>query len=265
MLDGLVAGSVALLAGGGARTAVAVGLAMTLLQLGIGTVNDIVDAPRDRDHKAGKPIPAGLVEPGHAVTLAIACFTTGLALSLAVDVRVALLGIVVIAIGLSYDLWLKGTDWSWAPFALGIPILPVFGWLGARASLPPAFALLIPVAIAAGAGLAIANALVDVERDRAAGASSLAARLDRPRADLTIAALFATVAAIAVVSAVGSGGPPAHIALVAALGAVPTLAAWWALGRNPPARERAWQAEAVGLAGLAAAWIWLIRDTGGLG
>ncbi len=34
---------------------------MTLLQFAIGTVNDLVDAPRDAGHKPGKPIPAGLV------------------------------------------------------------------------------------------------------------------------------------------------------------------------------------------------------------
>ena len=264
MLDGLVSGSVALLAGGGPTTAITLGAAMTVLQLGIGTVNDIVDAPRDRGKKAGKPIPAGLVDPAHAAALAVACFATGVVLALAVDVRVAVLAVVVIGIGLAYDLWLKGTAWSWAPFAVGIPILPVFGWLGARASLPPAFGLLIPVAIAAGAGLAIANALVDIERDRAAGASSLAARLGRPRADVAVAGLFAAVGASAVVSAVVFGGPTAQVLLVAGSATVPVVAARWAIGRDPAGRERAWQAEAVGLAALAAAWIWLIRDTGAL-
>ena len=38
--------------------------------------------------------------------------------------------LVVIAIGLAYDLRLKGTAWSWLPFAVGIPILPVYRLAG---------------------------------------------------------------------------------------------------------------------------------------
>ena len=30
----------------------------------------------------------------------------------------------------------KGTAWSWLPFAVGIPLLPVYGWLGAAGALP---------------------------------------------------------------------------------------------------------------------------------
>src|SRR5580765_746158 len=63
ILDGLVSGAIAFLAGGVADEVVRVGLAMTALQLGIGTVNDVVDAPRDAGRKAGKPIPDGLVSP----------------------------------------------------------------------------------------------------------------------------------------------------------------------------------------------------------
>ena len=36
---------------------------MTALQVSIGTLNDLVDAPRDAGRKPGKPIPAGLVTP----------------------------------------------------------------------------------------------------------------------------------------------------------------------------------------------------------
>src|SRR5436190_973174 len=100
-----------------------IGLAMTLLQLGIGTVNDIVDAPRDAGRKAGKPIPEGLVSPQAARTLAMLVFVVGTALAVGVSYVTGLLALVVIAIGLGYDLVLKGTVWSWLPFAVGIPIL----------------------------------------------------------------------------------------------------------------------------------------------
>src|SRR6478752_9445099 len=45
LLDGLVVAAVALIAGAHAGTAVALGVSMTALQVSIGTLNDIVDAP----------------------------------------------------------------------------------------------------------------------------------------------------------------------------------------------------------------------------
>ncbi|MEA2607020.1 MAG: hypothetical protein QOI00_1777, partial [Chloroflexota bacterium] len=177
-----MSGAIAFLAGGAADQVVRVGLAMTALQLGIGTVNDIVDAPRDAGRKAGKPIPGGLVTPAGARLIAIGCFLAGIVLAASVSSATGVLAPVIIAIGLAYDLLLKGTAWSWLPFAIGIPILPLFGWIGIASSLPIAFLVLVPAAMAAGAGLAIGNTLVDVERDRDAGISSIALRLGPTRA-----------------------------------------------------------------------------------
>ena len=135
---------------------------MTLLQLGIGTTNDVVDAAHDAGRKPGKPIPAGLVAPGSARVAAVACFAGGALLAATVIPALVALSLLVIAIGLAYDLRLKGTARSWLPFAVGILVLPVYGWLGATGSLAPAFAALIPAAVLAGAALAIGNSLVDV-------------------------------------------------------------------------------------------------------
>jgi len=126
-------GAIALVAGGAPDVAIRIGLAMTLLQLGIGTVNDLVDAPFDAGRKAGKPIPAGLVSTAAGRAAAVALFGGGVLLAASVSIALAGLSVVVIGIGLAYDLRLKGTAWSWLPFAVGIPILPVYGWLGAAA------------------------------------------------------------------------------------------------------------------------------------
>ena len=106
-----------------------------------------------------------------------------------------------VAIGLAYDLRLKGTPWSWLPFAAGIPILPVFGWVGATGGLTPMFAVLIPAAVAAGTALAIANSLVDVDRDRAAAVTSVAAALGEGSAQVVAVGLFAAIAIAAASSA----------------------------------------------------------------
>jgi 4-hydroxybenzoate polyprenyltransferase len=231
---------------------------MTLLQLGIGVVNDVVDAPLDAGRKAGKPIPDGLVDPVAARRAAVVLFAAGVLLGATVGAAIAALSLVVIGIGLVYDLRLKGTAWSWLPFAIGIPILPVYGWLGATSTLAPAFAALVPAAMAAGAALAIGNSLVDVERDRAAGRTSVAARLGPRRAGQVATLLLVLVVAIAVGSAALAGSAPAGLVGIAATGAVALVASVAATGRSPRAREWAWRVQAVALAVLAVTWIGMV-------
>jgi len=231
---------------------------MTALQLGIGAVNDVVDAPRDAGHKPGKPIPAGLVPVRLAVLMAAIAFTTGVGLAAAGGPMEVGLAIVVIGIGLAYDLRLKGTAWSWLPFAIGIPLLPVFGWVGATGGLSPMFVVLIPAAVAGGAALAIANALVDVGRDRSAGMTSVAIALGEGRAQMIGIVLLAGIAVAAAGSAfvLGRGAPV--VTTVGLIGCLPIAAASLARPSDPTRRENAWRAEAVGLGLLAVAWIQLV-------
>lgn len=258
ILDGLVSGAVAYLAGAAPIDAARLGLAMTALQFGIGATNDIVDAPRDAGHKPGKPIASGLVSTPIAGLVAIAGFGVGLVLSSVSGAPTVALALVVILIGLAYDLRLKGTAWSWLPFAVGIPILPVFGWLGATGTLPPVFGILVPVAVAAGAGLAIANALADIERDQAAGTASIATALGAGRAWAIQAGLIGVVAVAAVGSAAILGASAGRVVLVAVAGCVPVAGLALGRGGGPGRRERAWQLEAVGIAALGVAWIWVV-------
>jgi 4-hydroxybenzoate polyprenyltransferase len=234
---------------------------MTLLQLGIGVTNDLVDAPHDAGRKPGKPIAAGLVGRQTALRVALGLFAAGLVLGASVGPVVGLLSVVVVGIGLAYDLRLKGSAWSWLPFAVGIPILPAYGWIGATGGLAPPFIVLLPAAVAAGAALAIGNALVDVERDRASGISSVAVALGGRTAQRAVVGLLAGVliAAVGSALAVGSAGMgasprPIVLGLVVA-GGLPVAAAWVGAGRSPVAREWAWRVEAIGLATLAGLWL----------
>jgi 4-hydroxybenzoate polyprenyltransferase len=249
--------AVSLVAGGAAITAVRLGVAMFALQASIGTVNDIVDAPRDAGRKPGKPIPAGLVSRPTAQVVAATAALVGLALSTASGVATLGLALIVLAIGFAYDLFAKGTAWSWVPFAVGIPLLPVFGWYGTAGELAPVFALLVPVAVVTGAALAIANARADAGRDAAAGIDSVAIRLGPDRSWLVAGGLLAVVAVIAIATLVEWDAPVA--AVIGALAGVVVLAVGVALGRGrgtTPARlERAWELQAVGVGVLAAAWL----------
>jgi len=264
LLDAAVTGVIAAIAGGSPAVCVRLAVAMFCLQAAIGTVNDMVDAVADGDRKLGKPIPAGRVGVATARLVAVVALAVGLALSALSGPAVLAVALLGTAVGFSYDIRLSGTRWSWLPFALGIPLLPVYAWLGGSGGLPAAFLILLPTAFLAGAGLAYANALADLERDRAAGTETVATALGRDGTWRTGAALQGVVVVIAVtMTAVVDGGGPA---LVAALVAAGLVVLGLALGQSddPWRRTRGWEVQGVGVGLLAAAWLAGVVGTGTL-
>jgi 4-hydroxybenzoate polyprenyltransferase len=255
---------VATIAGAGVSLALLLALSMLLLQFGIGAANDWADAPADAVALPRKPIPDGRVARGLAARIAAAAAAAGLALAAGAGAATAVIAAVGLLIGLAYDLRLKGTRWSWVPYAAGIPLLPLFAWVGATRAMPPAFAVLLPVAMIAGAALAVANALADLERDERAGVETVATALGVAPARRVDAILQAVVVAAAVGSAIILGGGPAGIALglvgagVVAVG----VGIGWGSGRR--ARQRAWEVQAVGLAVLAVGWVMALAIAGHL-
>ena len=256
VLDGLATAAVVLLAGGDGTVALRLGAAMTALQASIGALNDLVDARLDLGRKPGKPIPAGQVSPTIARFVLIGAAGAGFALTVPSGPGLMAIAGLGLAVGYAYDLVAKGTAWSWVPFAIGLPLLPVFAWFGARGSLSPAFGMLLPAAVAAGAALALANARADLERDQSGGVASVATRLGARRAWWLGAALMAGVALLALSSLVLAGSPVQ--ALGAAVLAVVLLGAGVVIGKGASAdrRERGWEIQAVAVAALAAAWLW---------
>jgi 4-hydroxybenzoate polyprenyltransferase len=121
--------------------------------------------------------------------------------------------------------------------------------------LPSSFAILLPVAVIAGAALAVANARADVERDAAAGVDSVATRLGTERAWAVNAGLLGVVILLAAVTLITEGATP--LAMLGAAGAAVVIGVGVILGQNADSagRERAWELEAVGVGLLAAAWL----------
>ena len=255
LLDGLVVGAVAMIAGGDGTTAVRLAVSMTALQASIGTLNDVVDAPRDAGLKLGKPIPAGLVSARLARAAVVAGGGLGVGLAIPSGWGTVALAVVALAIGFGYDLVFKGTVWSWLPFAVGIPLLPVYGWLGATGSLPGSFAVLLPIAVIAGAALAIANARADLERDATAGVGSVAIRLGLGPAWAVNAVLLSVVVVAAIATLAVSSASP--VALACAIGAGLVIGLGVLVGRrgDRAQREWAWELQAVGIGFLALAWL----------
>ena len=254
ILDGAVTAGIALAAGADAGVAVRLGLSMTAIQFSIGALNDLVDAERDAAHRSSKPIPAGLVTRREAWLVFGVTAIGGLLLAIPSGTPTALVALAGAGTGYLYDLRLKGTAWSWVGFALGLPLLPVFAWLGATGELPAPLALFAALAAVAGAALAVANAVADLDRDRAADTDSVARRLGRARAGLLVAVLQAVVVlgalgSMAVLAGGGGGWLP-----VAALGAL-VVGAGVAMTLRPGRRvELGWEVQGVGLGLLAVGW-----------
>ena len=125
MLDGVVVGVVAAVAGADPAGAIRLGLAMTALQLAIGALNDLRDAAADTGRKPGKPIPAGTVRPAEAWAVVGCGAAIGLGLSAVSGGGPLLLAALGLGVVLAYDLRLKGKPWSWLPFSIWLPLLPI--------------------------------------------------------------------------------------------------------------------------------------------
>lgn len=234
---------------------------MLVLQASIGALNDVVDAERDAGRKSGKPIPRGLVGIVAARAVVVGGLIAGLALAAPSGPATVAVAAVGVGVGYLYDLRLSQTAWSWLPFALGVPLLPLFAWLGSQGTVPTTVVMLFPVGVIAGAGLALANALADVERDTAAGKPSAAVQLGRDRAWAIEVALLSIAAVLAIaLLPVARAGIPAEaqlaIRLVVVVGCLILLGAAVLVRRSDAEwRERAWEIEAVAVAVIGAAWL----------
>jgi 4-hydroxybenzoate polyprenyltransferase len=228
---------------------------MTALQFAIGALNDVVDAPADAGRVPPKPLPAGLVSVREARIITAATAIVGVALAIPGGAGLIALALLVLAIGAAYDLVAKGTPWSWLPFAVGIPVLPVYGWFGATGTLPPFVVTLVPMAALAGAGLAVANARADLEVDSSAGTDSVARRLGTDRSWWAGAGLMTGAIAIGIVALAQREWSPGAWTLVGA--GIGVIVAGLILGRrdDPGARRRGWEAQAIGAAIAATGWV----------
>lgn len=245
---------------------------MTLLQFGIGTVNDLVDADHDAVTRPDKPIPAGLVRRDAALAVALVVIAAGLGISGILGPAVLLIGLAGLGAGLAYDLALKGTAWAWVPFAVGIALLPAYAWVGATGSLPAPLLALMALAAIEGAALALANALVDIDGDAAVLRPTPAVRLGPRRSWWVVVSLQALAIGLALGSLIAIGpeaqdqpsGAAARVGTTAGFGAIALGVALVVVGlglsRAIDRRRRrfGWEAQAVGAAAVAVGWAMMV-------
>jgi 4-hydroxybenzoate polyprenyltransferase len=167
-------------------------LAMLGGQLAIGAMNELVDLPLDTAGKPWKPLPSGDVSIRGAQTMV----ALGLIMMVAFGWRFGVLALALLgagtALGIAYDLWFKRTVWSWLPYLLALPLLPI--WVFAALGKPePRLLLLYPLGALATVGVHFAQALPDVTIDREAGLETVTSRLGEMR--IFVFAWLATLSA----------------------------------------------------------------------
>jgi len=256
-LDGLVTGVLVAIAGGDPAVAVRLGLAMFLLQCSIGALNDLADAPVDQETQPGKPIPRGEVTRREASVVTGACLVGGLVLAALSGPSVLLVALLGVGCGYAYDLWLKGTALSWLAWSAGLPLLPLFAWLGAGRGVSGGLILLMVLAGVAGLALALANGLADYEADARGGVASPVVRLGPTVAWRLAAALEILVVGIGLTSIALLAAEQAGAALIlVGLGIALVMAGVGLSARaRPETRERGWELQAAGIGLLAAGWV----------
>ena len=220
----LAAGALALGAGLGARTA-AVVAAVGSGQLSIGWSNDWFD--RRRDLAAGrtdKPIAQGRIGArtvaAAAMTSAAACVVASLALGPAAGP----VHLLAVAAGWGYNLRAKRTWYSVVPWALAFGLLPAVVTLTTPVQRWPAPWLLIAGAVL-GSGAHFANAIPDLDADRATAVRGLPHRLGRRGSHIaTVALVGAGFAAV-----VAGLGDPVLGTVIAGLGGTGLIGVAYAL------------------------------------
>ena len=197
-----------------------------LTQIAIAFHNNWCDRDLDAATKPWRLIPRGEIGPVTAQRVSWGLFAAGLAIAVPVGPLVVLAIAVGTACGFVYDAGVKRTIWSFAPFCIALPTLPVAAFIVAgRADALLAVAYLVgaPIVVA----IHLADALPDIARDRAFGLRTLAVRLGTRRAYVACWAGVAAAAVLALALWPANGSPGPLFAASIGLLAIAVVASRW--------------------------------------
>jgi 4-hydroxybenzoate polyprenyltransferase len=219
----LAATALAVGAGLGARS-VLIMLAVGSGQLSIGWSNDWLDRHRDRAaHRPDKPLARHEIPPWTVLATTVGALVACVAASLALGAAAAAAHLVGVAAGWTYNLVAKRTALSVVPWMVAFGLLPAVVTLTAPLNRWPAWWIMAAGAVLGG-GAHLANAIPDLEHDRATGVEGLPHRLGRRRA-LGAATLLVATGVVLVSIGVASATAAAVIGVAGGAGLAWVVAA----------------------------------------
>jgi 4-hydroxybenzoate polyprenyltransferase len=211
--------AVALAAGMGSGRSALLALAVLVGQASIGWANDFLDAGRDRAAaRADKPIARGQVNDGVVGACAAVALVADVPLSLLVGWRAGAAHLIAVGSAWMYNLQLKYSWASWAPYVLSFGLVPVIVAAGLPGS-PLPQATLVAAGSCCGIAAHFANTVGDAADDALTGVRGLPQRMG-PAASTVIAAGFVAVASVLLVVATAAAVPALVAAGVGVAGAL---------------------------------------------
>jgi 4-hydroxybenzoate polyprenyltransferase len=244
------------MAGGNLRGVAVMFLSVLLVHASIGSMNDNCDVDLDTKTKPDKPIVRGDISARGALLVSCVAAVVGVLLSLSFSWATLGVALLVLAAGLAYDFWAKGTALSWVPYAVFIPALPVWAFVAAGAHTPVVL-ISFPLGALMSLALNLANTIPDLEGDTRYGLRGVVHLLGLERALLVVWTCFGlTIILLAQTSSI-LGNDRTYLIPGVALGAV-MLAAMILdrlMTRSPESLRRGWYVSAALAAILGIAWV----------
>ncbi len=154
----------------------------TAMQFSISAFNDYFDRHADAG-RHDKPVASGAISPRAAWVAGLLLGVVALLLALPLGGWVTLFTGIGLGGGLLYDAGLKYTAFSWLPFSVAFPTLPLWAWAGASTdgTFPPQLFWVVPVGAVLVLGIHLADTIPDLAADTEAGVRGLAHRLGLAR------------------------------------------------------------------------------------
>jgi 4-hydroxybenzoate polyprenyltransferase len=156
-------------------------LSMAAAQASIGVFNDVFDWQLDKECKPWRAIPAGTIRPRTAAVMASVLLSLGLLFAASISFVTMILLLAMTGIGILYSARLKRTAFSWLPYAIDYPSIPVWVMVALDRFVPSIliiYLLAFPFVIT----VHICNQLRDFEEDGIYGIRGLVQRLGWERA-----------------------------------------------------------------------------------
>jgi geranylgeranylglycerol-phosphate geranylgeranyltransferase len=227
-----------------------------LIHAAIGISNDYCDFALDSQTKPGKPLVRGDIKARTALLVAYIAATAGTLLSFRFGWTTFIVSLTVLASGLTYNFWAKRTIYSWVPYAVAIPALPVWGFLAAD-KFTSTVLLSFPLGVLISLALNLANTLPDLTGDVRNGVKGLTHRLGQSWSIIVIWCAFGGALGLLALTPAILGNNPRRLFPGLVLGSVILLVMVMdrATGRSDNSLRRGWYFSAILAIVLGGAWV----------